>query len=255
GARARARRRRGRTAPPRRRVRAVLPRPRRPRLSTRPPVRREDDRCREAARRQPDRDAGRRRCPAAARRRASPQRRAPARARRALRARPAGVGAERGARRLRGDVHLAPLRGGRPRRRDARRGPCPRARARARRLPGARNGAGRDSRRARLRRFRSYPIVIVRWSLGELPAALAELGVERPLLVASERWTGLDVPRVAQWSEVPSDRIEVPLEADSLLAVGGGSAIDTAKFASSTTGLPVVSVPTTYSGAEWTAGF
>jgi len=97
--------------------------------------------------------------------------------------------------------------------------------------------------------------VIVRWSLGELPAALAELGVERPLLVASERWTGLDVPRVAQWSEVPSDRIEVPLEADSLLAVGGGSAIDTAKFASSTTGLPVVSVPTTYSGAEWTAGF
>jgi maleylacetate reductase len=40
-----------------------------------------------------------------------------------------------------------------------------------------------------------------------------------------------------------------------LLAVGGGSAIDTAKAVSAATGLPVVSVPTTYSGAEWTRGF
>ena len=63
------------------------------------------------------------------------------------------------------------------------------------------------------------------------------------------------MPRVAHWSEVPSHRIEVPPEADSLLAVGGGSAIDTAKAASSATGLPVVSVPTTYSGAEWTPTF
>ncbi len=97
--------------------------------------------------------------------------------------------------------------------------------------------------------------MIVRWSLDELAAVLAELGLERPLLVASERWTALDVPRVAHWSEVPSNRVEVPAEADSLLAVGGGSAIDTAKLASSTSGLPVVSVPTTYSGAEWTTGF
>src|SRR5262249_12548306 len=42
---------------------------------------------------------------------------------------------------------------------------------------------------------------------------------------------------------------------DSLLALGGGSAIDTAKAASSATGLPLVSMPTTYSGAEWTPGF
>jgi maleylacetate reductase len=43
--------------------------------------------------------------------------------------------------------------------------------------------------------------------------------------------------------------------ADGLLAVGGGSAIDTGKAVSAATGLPVVSVPTTYSGAEWTTSF
>ncbi len=42
---------------------------------------------------------------------------------------------------------------------------------------------------------------------------------------------------------------------DGLVSVGGGSAIDTAKAVSARTGLPVVSVPTTYSGAEWTRGF
>jgi maleylacetate reductase len=97
--------------------------------------------------------------------------------------------------------------------------------------------------------------VIVRRGLAELPTVLAELSAERPLLVASARWAALDVPQAARWTEVPSHRIEVPPEADSLLAVGGGSAIDTAKFASSQTGLPVVSVPTTYSGAEWASTF
>jgi maleylacetate reductase len=97
--------------------------------------------------------------------------------------------------------------------------------------------------------------VIVRWSLEELPDVLSELGLGRPLLVASGRWTDLDVPRIGQWTEIPSHRIEVAPAADSLLAVGGGSAIDTAKAASVATGLPLVSVPTTYSGAEWTDGF
>ncbi len=97
--------------------------------------------------------------------------------------------------------------------------------------------------------------MIVRWSLAELPEVLAELGLERPLLVASGRWSELELPYVAHWADVPSHRLEVPPEADALLAVGGGSAIDTAKGASAKTGLPVVSVPTTYSGAEWSTGF
>ena len=81
---------------------------------------------------------------------------------------------------------------------------------------------------------------------------LAEVGIERPFLIASERWRHLDLPHVAWWTEVPSHRVEVPAEADGILAVGGGSAIDTGKSASAQSGKPVVHVPTTYSGAEWT---
>jgi maleylacetate reductase len=94
--------------------------------------------------------------------------------------------------------------------------------------------------------------VIVRWSLDDLPATLAEVGIERPFLIASPRWQFLDLPQVASWSEVPSHRVEVPDDADGILVVGGGSAVDTGKFASAESGKPVVHVPTTYSGAEWT---
>jgi len=96
--------------------------------------------------------------------------------------------------------------------------------------------------------------VIVRWSLGELPSVVDDLGASRPFLVASERWT-LPLDAVGRWSEVPAPAVDVPPAADVLVAVGGGSAIDTAKHASAQTGLPVVSVPTTYSGAEWSQGF
>jgi maleylacetate reductase len=91
--------------------------------------------------------------------------------------------------------------------------------------------------------------------LRELPSLLRELEIERPLLVASSRWDGLELPAAARWREIPSDRILVPAEADGVLAVGGGSAIDTAKAASAAKALPLVSIPTTYSGAEWTPSF
>lgn len=101
--------------------------------------------------------------------------------------------------------------------------------------------------------------MIVRWGLGQLESLLAELGIERPFLIASERWSELDLPFAGRWDEVPSDRVpEIAAAAagsDGVLALGGGSAIDLAKAVSAATGLPVVSVPTTYSGAEWTTFF
>jgi maleylacetate reductase len=101
--------------------------------------------------------------------------------------------------------------------------------------------------------------VIVRWGLAQLPAVLAELGVRRPLLVASERWADLDLgaPVAGRWTEVPSEKIaDVAARAgDGIIAVGGGSAIDLAKAASAEAGVPVLSIPTTYAGAEWTPFF
>ncbi len=100
--------------------------------------------------------------------------------------------------------------------------------------------------------------MIVRWGLDELRGVLADAGVERPFLVASPRWEP-PVEVSGRWTEVPTDRIAEIVEAadgaDGLLAMGGGSAIDLAKAISAETGLPVVSVPTTYSGAEWTPSF
>ncbi|MDX6448810.1 MAG: maleylacetate reductase [Gaiellaceae bacterium] len=103
--------------------------------------------------------------------------------------------------------------------------------------------------------------MIVRWGLEELPGVLRELGIERPFLVASERWDGVDlgVEPVGRWREVPSDRVgEAAVRAsgaDGVLALGGGSAIDLGKAVGVEAGLPLVSVPTTYAGAEWTPFF
>ena len=100
--------------------------------------------------------------------------------------------------------------------------------------------------------------MIVRWGLEELPGLLGELGIERPFLVASPRWPA-PVEVAGTWTEVPSDRIQDAVAAadgaDGILALGGGSAIDLAKAISAETGLLLVSVPTTYSGAEWTPSF
>jgi maleylacetate reductase len=85
--------------------------------------------------------------------------------------------------------------------------------------------------------------------------------VSSPLLVASPRWDDLELPvePAARWREAPSDRIAEAVAAargaDGVLAAGGGSAIDLGKAISAATGLPLVSVPTTYAGAEWTTYF
>jgi alcohol dehydrogenase class IV len=95
--------------------------------------------------------------------------------------------------------------------------------------------------------------MIVRWGLDELAGVLADAGVSRALLVASPRWE-LTIDAVARWSEVPSQRIDeaARLVGDGVVAVGGGSAIDLGKAVSAASGTPLVSVPTTYAGAEWT---
>ena len=94
--------------------------------------------------------------------------------------------------------------------------------------------------------------MIVRWGIAQLPEVLAEAGIARPFVIGSPRWRSLDPPHVGWWEEVPSGDVAVPADADGILAIGGGSAIDTAKHASAESGQPVVHVPTTYSGAEWT---
>ncbi len=96
--------------------------------------------------------------------------------------------------------------------------------------------------------------MIVRWGLDELADVLSG----RPFLLATERWDE-PVPVAGRWSTLPChdlDEIAQAAEgAECLVALGGGSTIDTAKGVSAQTGLPLVSVPTTYSGAEWTQFF
>jgi maleylacetate reductase len=98
--------------------------------------------------------------------------------------------------------------------------------------------------------------VIVRWGIDALPGVIGELGIERPLLVASPRWE-LPIEAASRWTEVPSERIaDAAKEAgDGVIALGGGSAIDLGKAISAEAGVPLVSVPTTYAGAEWTPYF
>ena len=92
--------------------------------------------------------------------------------------------------------------------------------------------------------------MIVRWGLD----ALGELVSGDALLVASERWRDLPIEAAHRWTEVPSERVDdaAALAGDVVVAVGGGSAVDLGKAISARAGVPLVSVPTTYAGAEWT---
>ena len=105
--------------------------------------------------------------------------------------------------------------------------------------------------------------MIVRWGIGKLASVLDELGIERPLLVTSARFADIELPVSDRFTDVQRHS---PLEivsaataaatgAGGLVGLGGGSAIDTSKAVSAGTGLPLVAIPTTYAGAEWTPYF
>jgi len=116
-------------------------------------------------------------------------------------------------------------------------------------------------------------------ALADLAEVAAEVGIERPLLVTTRRGARVaaGLPVVALYDGV---RPHVPVVtvgeaaalarevgADGLVGLGGGSAIDTCKavavelltgedfVAQSHKALPIVAVPTTYAGAEWTPYF
>jgi maleylacetate reductase len=102
--------------------------------------------------------------------------------------------------------------------------------------------------------------MIVRWGLDSVPELLRELSIRRPLLITSPRWADVELPVAARFdgvrphSEAASVRAAIAAaeDVDGLVALGGGSAIDTGKAVSAERDVPLVSIPTTYSGAEWT---
>ncbi|HSC92823.1 MAG TPA: iron-containing alcohol dehydrogenase [Gaiellaceae bacterium] len=104
-------------------------------------------------------------------------------------------------------------------------------------------------------------------SLTELADVLREVGSTTPLLVTTSRAASLaDRSTVAAVydgvrSHAPVETVEeacaaaVAAGADAVVALGGGSAVDTAKAVSARLAIPVVAVPTTYAGAEFTSYF
>jgi alcohol dehydrogenase class IV len=105
--------------------------------------------------------------------------------------------------------------------------------------------------------------MIVRWGLESLEEVLEELSVSAPLLITEELWQETELPVARRFhgarphAEITGVREATALaqEADGLVALGGGSVMDTTKAVSVQTGLPMISIPTTYAGAEWTPFF
>lgn len=100
---------------------------------------------------------------------------------------------------------------------------------------------------------------------------IRELGLHRVLLIATRRDAQLAAQLCSPFADrlvavfdgvrphVPAEVAEAvraraaEVEPDGILSIGGGSATGTAKILALTTGLPIVSVPTTYAGSEMTA--
>ncbi|HEY1704993.1 MAG TPA: maleylacetate reductase [Trebonia sp.] len=101
-----------------------------------------------------------------------------------------------------------------------------------------------------------------------LTSEIAALGASRVMVIASQRDRELvaaitrDLPVVLRYDEVV---MHVPVEiaeraraaaaqagTDAIVSIGGGSTTGLAKAIAMTTGLPVIAVPTTYSGSEAT---
>jgi maleylacetate reductase len=105
--------------------------------------------------------------------------------------------------------------------------------------------------------------MIVRWGLDSLGEVLEELSVSAPLLITEALWQETELPVARRFhgarphAEITGVREATALaqEADGLVALGGGSVMDTTKAVSVLTGLPMISIPTTYAGAEWTPFF
>ncbi|KND39096.1 maleylacetate reductase [Streptomyces sp. JV178] len=104
-------------------------------------------------------------------------------------------------------------------------------------------------------------------ALDDLAAETDRLGLTRVAAIAGPRHAGrtADVLSSRLVTAVEDARMHVPVEqaeavraqcadaeADGLVAVGGGSAVGLAKAVALTLGIPIVAVPTTYSGSEMT---
>ncbi len=119
-------------------------------------------------------------------------------------------------------------------------------------------------------RLREVRVVFGSGALQHLPAEMRRLGVDHPLILS----TPGRADAVAQAQAVLGDRstgtftraqVHVPADivaeaveaavahhANALVAIGGGSAVGLGKAMAARTGLPLMAVPTTYSGSEMT---
>jgi alcohol dehydrogenase class IV len=105
--------------------------------------------------------------------------------------------------------------------------------------------------------------------LADLPAELSRLGVSRPLIITGPTQTHLAgrviqlIPAAATFTgaamHTPThvtlaalDHLRA-VQADALVALGGGSAIGLAKALALRTGRPQIAIPTSYAGSEMTA--